>query len=427
LIDANGKMSEVSKKYWRRGFWCLMVTQCQNAFSDNLLKQFIIYLILAKNLSEEEFKPLVSDAGFYFALPFLFFSATGGWLADRFSKKKVMNGVKLMELGIMAFACFALNSGEIIWQFMSIALMGLHSALFAASKYSSLPEIVPIEQLSWGNGILEMLTFLGAILGTLAAPILADSYGDRPVMAGYFLLLIAGCGFLASLGIPSLRSVNPEKRYPYFFLMDLFREYSSMAKDRDLWRANIGNGVFFFLAFLLQINLLLYAETIFKVDPHENSTLQVALALGMAAGSWLAGKISHHRVEYGLIPLGALIMAGSALVLGWPSVAYSIFTLALVLIGVGGGLFIVPIATVLQIKPSEDRKGSVQGAAAWFSWVMICVAAVVQSVLANQLNLNSSQIFWVAALVCVLIGIYVNQTRPGALSDLIFKSKANLD
>lgn len=404
---------------WKRGFWFLMGTQFQGAFSDNVLKQLVIFLVMAQHLPKAQLDSLVSDAGTFFALPFLFFSMFGGWMADRFSKRHVMIGVKTMEIGIMIFATIALASRNLSFQLAAICLMGVHSAFFAASKYGSLPEVVPPARLSWANGVIEMLTFLAAILGTLAAGWLAVGFADRPGWPGIILLALALIGWLMSLGITRIPAASPNKPLRINFLGDLWREFRWMRTDRDLWRANLGNTGFFFIALLIQMNLLLYAEQVLHVDPLGNSALQVALAIGMAVGSLIAGKLSGDHVEYGLLPVGAFLMASMSVVLGYDGVSRGVFTVALSLLGIGGGMFIVPLAAVLQHRPPADRKGSVQGAASWLSWVGISAAALLQKELNIRLHWTPGQIFWFCGACAVVAGVYVTMSRPGALPALV--------
>jgi acyl-[acyl-carrier-protein]-phospholipid O-acyltransferase/long-chain-fatty-acid--[acyl-carrier-protein] ligase len=384
-----------------------------------VLKQLVIFLVMAQHLPKERLDALVSDAGTWFALPFLLFSMFGGWMADRFSKRHVMIGVKTMEIGIMIFATFALASGNLNLQLASICLMGVHSAFFAASKYGSLPEVVPVEKLSWANGIIEMLTFLAAIFGTLAAGWLAVAFAEKPAWPGVILLVLAVAGWILSRGITRLPAADPTKPLRLNFLGDLWREFRWMRTDRDLWRANLGNTGFFFIAILIQMNLLLYAEQVLHVDPLGNSALQVALAIGMAAGSMIAGKLSGDHVEYGLIPLGAFLMAVMGFILGVEGVSRLTFTICLAVLGIGGGFFIVPIAAVLQHQPPAERKGSVQGAASWLSWVGISVAALLQKELNIRLQWTPGQIFWFCAACAVIGGIYVTLSRPAALPALL--------
>jgi acyl-[acyl-carrier-protein]-phospholipid O-acyltransferase/long-chain-fatty-acid--[acyl-carrier-protein] ligase len=403
----------------QRGFWCLMGTQFQGAFSDSVLRWLVIYLVIAKKLPKEELDALVSDSGMYFAIPFLLLSMLGGWMADRFSKRRVMIGVKMMEVGIMVFAAFALGSGKTPLQLAAICLMGVHSAFFAASKYGSLPEVVPTTKLSWANGIIEMLTFLATIFGTLAAAWMARTFAHQPSIGGFILLGLAILGWMLSLGITRVPAANPTKPLNLNFIGELWHEFRWMKQDRDLWRANLGNTGFFFIAALLQMNIVLYAEQVFHLGETENSALQVALAIGMAVGSILAGKLSGDHVEYGLIPLGAIGMAVMGFILGIPGIERAWFTVALALLGIGGGLFIVPIAAVLQHRPPADRKGSVQGAASWLSWVGIAGAALVQKELNMRLGWSPGQVFWFCSGCAAIAGIYVAKTRPAALPSML--------
>jgi acyl-[acyl-carrier-protein]-phospholipid O-acyltransferase / long-chain-fatty-acid--[acyl-carrier-protein] ligase len=415
----NDSASPTTTASWQRGFWSLMGTQFQGAFSDNVLKWLVIYLVIAQKLPKEQLDALVSDSGMYFAIPFLLLSMLGGWMADRFSKRRVMIGVKTMEIGIMIFATYALASGRMGLQLVSICLMGVHSAFFAASKYGSLPELVPPARLSWANGVIEMLTFLAAIFGTLAAAWLAESFAGQPAWSGGILLGLAMIGWFMSLGITRVPAASPDKPLRLNFLGDLWREFKWMRTDRDLWRANLGNTGFFFVAVLIQMNLVLYAEQVLHIKPMENSALQVALAVGMAAGSLLAGKLSGDHVEYGLIPLGAFLMAVMGFALGCADISRSAFTVCLTLLGIGGGMFIVPLAAVLQHRPPADRKGSVQGAASWLSWVGISAAALLQKELNTRLGWTPGNIFWFCGACASIGGIYVTMSRPQALPALL--------
>jgi len=403
---------------WRPGFWSLMATQFQGAFSDNTLKQLVIFLVMAQQWPKERLDKLVSDAGVYFAIPFLLFSAYGGWMADRFSKRTVMVWAKGFEVGVMGFATFALATARLDMQLFSIGLMGMQSAFFAASKYGSLPELVPLPRLTWANGILEMLTFLAIILGTLGAGVLATIFPGQPAWSGAVLIGLSLAGFAASLGIGRKPAADPTKPWRLNFLGGLWRECAYMRTDRDLWRANLGNMLFFFIAALVQMNLLLYASHVLKVEPLENSSLQAALAIGIGMGSLLAGRLSHGHVEYGLIPLGAFLLAAMCAVAGWPGLPKAGFLVALVMLGVGGGLFIVPLAAILQHRPTPDRKGSVQGTAAWLSWVGIVVAALLQKQLSLTLGWGPEAIFWFCGVAALLSGIYILHSRPGTLRGL---------
>jgi acyl-[acyl-carrier-protein]-phospholipid O-acyltransferase / long-chain-fatty-acid--[acyl-carrier-protein] ligase len=340
-------------------------------------------------------------------------------MADRFSKRSVMIGVKSAEIFIMLFAALALGLENRSLQLAAICLMGVHSTIFAPAKYGIMPEVLPASQLSSGNGILELLTFIGIILGTFAGGWLAETLVHREHWSGLLLAALAAGGLLASLGIAKVPAADPARKPSLNIPAEILSHLRVMKQDRDLWRANWGNTAFFFVATLVQINLALYAQKVFHLKPTEQAWLQAALSLGIGAGSMAAGRLSRGRIEYGLIPPGACLMALAALGLGWPGIPKAGFTASLFLLGLGGGLFIVPIVSVLQHRPSAQTKGAVQGAASWLSWVGIAAAAVTQGLLSQHAHLAYGQIFWVCGTIAAIAGVFVTWSRPQVLAEWV--------
>jgi hypothetical protein len=138
---------------------------------------------------------------------------------------------------------------------------------------------------------------------------------------------------MTSLGISKVPAADPGKKLNFNILGEIWSNLRVMKADRDLWRANWGNTAFFFVATLVQINLALFAQKVFHLKPTEQAWLQAALSLGIGAGSGLAGKLSSGRIEYGLIPPGAGLMALAGLWLGWPGISKPEFTVGLALFG----------------------------------------------------------------------------------------------
>ena len=137
-----------------RGFWSLIVTQFEGAFNDNALQTLVTFIGLSMVLSVAKQEALLTLTAALFALPFIFFSMTGGFLADHFSKRTVTIAVKVLEVFIMVFATAGLALKSLPMGLAAIFCMGLHSAIFGPAKYGLLPELLPEKRLSWGNGIL---------------------------------------------------------------------------------------------------------------------------------------------------------------------------------------------------------------------------------------------------------------------------------
>ncbi len=412
--------TDESQESWPRGFWNLMFTQFQGAFSDNALRWLVIFPVLASvTLGESEKEDFVGHSSLLFAVPFLIFATVGGWMADRFSKRSVMVGVKIAEIAIMLFAALALKLEMQSLQLAAICLMGVHSTIFAPAKYGIMPEVLPTSKLSAGNGILELLTFIGIILGTYAGGWLAETLQHREGWSGILLAALAIVGLLTSIGIAKVPPADPMKKFNPNIVGEIWNYMRIMKADNDLWRANWGNTAFFYIATLVQLNLALFAQKEYHLKPTEQASLLAALMLGIGVGSMLAGKLSKGHIEYGLIPVGAGFMAIGALFLGLDGIGQSAFAAALGLLGLGSGFFIVPVVSVLQHRPSPQTKGAVQGAASWLSWVGIAAAAITQGLLATSFHLSYSKIFWFCGVLAALSGIYVTRTRPRAVPDML--------
>src|SRR5437763_9935475 len=198
MPDHANAVSPQASPGWRRGFWSLIAAQFQGAFNENALKFLVIYLILALEKNSAQRDRLELLVGVLFAAPFILFSLMGGYLADRFSKRSVTIWTKVFEVGVMLFATAALVAPNLPLALAAIFLVCTQGALFGPSKYGLLPELLPQEELSWGNGVLELGTFLAIILGSMTGSFLAEAFNSREVYSGVLLLGFTVIGLLTS-------------------------------------------------------------------------------------------------------------------------------------------------------------------------------------------------------------------------------------
>ena len=391
-----------------------MVTQFQNAFSDNALKQLIILVLLASaaaSTGDAEQDRLVSLVTAVFSAPFILFAMLGGWLADRNSKQRMMVYVKAAEMGIMAFAGVALALGSLPLKLGAIFMMGCHSAIFAPSKYGILPEILPHDKLSWGNGILELLTFLGVILGTVAAGIFSDYFKGSEWVAGPILMVIAFGGWVLSRQVTPVPAADPTCPVRINPVTDLWRQLRIMKQDRDLWRACWGNTGFYFISALVMMNVVVFGKSVLHLTGTQNSMMNVWLALGIGFGSVVAGYASRGHIEYRLVPIGALGLALSTVPMGMEGVTADTFRICMGTLGFSAGLFIVPVVSVIQHRPSPESKGAVQGSVSSLSFLGIMAAAGVQWIARETFQITSGQVFWVCGASAILCGAYAAISR----------------
>jgi acyl-[acyl-carrier-protein]-phospholipid O-acyltransferase / long-chain-fatty-acid--[acyl-carrier-protein] ligase len=404
---------------WRVGFWSLIATQFQGAFNDNGLKFLVLYLIIGTNLTPDEEETKVLLVGALFALPFILFSMTGGYLADRFSKRAVTIGTKLFEVGVMLFAIagFALHSMPV--SLMALFLASTQGALFGPSKYGLLPEILPETKLSWGNGVIELGTFLAAIAGTVVAGQLPKWFGEHQEYSGAFFVACSAVGLVTSLGITRVQAADPAKKFQLNFLGDLWTNGARIAQDRVLWLAVAGNTYFFFLGALLQFDIVFYGRDILHLASTRGSLLQAAIAIGIGLGSLAAGYLSGGKIEYGLIPLGAAGITVFGFLLALPGLSFGTVLIFLAALGFFGGFFIVPISALLQHRPEEQHRGGVLASANLLSFIGILAASVAYYLCKHFLHLGAAGIFFWASVGTLGALAYVLWLLPDSLLRLL--------
>jgi acyl-[acyl-carrier-protein]-phospholipid O-acyltransferase/long-chain-fatty-acid--[acyl-carrier-protein] ligase len=399
----------------RRGFWFLFVTQFQGAFSDNALKNLVVFMFLGLNLSLAEKHEVAEKANALFSLPFILFSFYGGFMADRFSKRTVTIAVKIFEIIVMSFVCAALA-----WQNRQILLagifcMGVHSAFFGPSKYGLLPELLTEKKLSWGNGWIEFGTYTAIILGGVAAALMHSYFSAHPAWSGIILITLALVGLGASLGISRVPAADPALKFQDDLLGQIIGRLRSVGRDRSLSLAFLGNTYFNFLGALLLLNIFFYATYVLHVGDLQISYLSIALALGIGFGSVAAGYASGGKIEHGLIPYGAFGLSIISAVLAVPGWSLHAALAWLALLGFTGGFFIVPVSAILQYRPEPSKKGEVLAAANWLSFVGSFIASAVYYVLTGIFNLSPLEVFLFGGILTFVGAILVLVLSPDSL------------
>ncbi len=412
----NHSETQVQQPANQRGFWWLFVTQFQGAFSDNVLKWLVISLITGMGFSNDKRDQLVGIVGALFALPFIIFSMAGGYLADRFSKRSVTIGIKVFEIVVMALAMAGLAGNQLFLAIICVFLMEVHSAIFGPSKYGLLPELLHERKLSWGNGVLELGTFVSIIGGTVVGAALCKAFAGRQIWSGVVLMGLAALGLCTAFGISKVPAANPVKKFRANFVADLWDQIKLIRKDRVLWLATLGNTFFFALAALIQFLIVIYAKDVLGIsDPQRSSYLQAATAIGIGLGSYVAGCLSRGKIEYRLIPLGSVGMTVMAALLGRRGLSLTHVAVDLSLLGFFGGFFIVPIAALLQHRPSRESKGGVLAAANLLSFVGIFAASGIYWLVTVVLRMSPSNVFLLLAAATLAGTICIVRLMPGAL------------
>jgi acyl-[acyl-carrier-protein]-phospholipid O-acyltransferase/long-chain-fatty-acid--[acyl-carrier-protein] ligase len=404
---------------WRAGFWSLIVTQFQGAFNDNALKFLVIYLIVDQSFSPGVRDQLVLLIGALFALPYVLFSLAGGYLADRYSKRSVTIGTKIFEIAVMLFALVSLGLGNLPMEAASVFLISTQGALFGPSKYGLLPELLPEKELSWGNGVIELGTFLAAITATMAAGFLAAAFRGRQSWSGAILLAFTAFGLLTSLGVSRVPAADPSRRFRMNPFADLGGQIRIIAQDRVLGWSVAGNTYLWFLAALLQFVIVIYGHDVLRVSETQISYLQAAVGIGIGIGSLAAGYLSGGKIEYGLIPLGAIGMAAFGFLVSRQGLGIWSVRADLALLGFFGGFYAVPLSALIQHRPAPEHRGGVIAAANLFSFVGIFLAAGAYYLFSSVAHLQSGQVFLAGAIMTLGAMFYAVFLLPDSLLRLL--------
>lgn len=353
----------------------LLVGQFTGAFNDNALKFMLLVLIqrplLAAALGDVEAQQRITQqqstlALTVFLLPMILLSPLGGYLADHLCKRRVLLLAKGLETGLLTAAAALLfyQPDAHLPLLVILGGMGAQSALFGPAKYGILPELLPHQRLSWGNGLLEMWTMLAIIAGTALGPalLLPDHQGELTqwtFLAPALLALCSVVGFIAMWFVPTpqRQPSNGETRQA-----GLANAWRAVRQDRPLTLAFLGLTLYWLAISLVGQNVYVFAQSIASNGASREIMGGLAAGLfgiGLAGGAVLAGRWSRGKVEMGLAPLGALGFAFAALLLGLLPTTIPGGIVLVALLGGAAGLMVVPLNALVQWRSHPDCRGSV--------------------------------------------------------------------
>ncbi len=289
-----------------RGFEAFLWTQFLGAFNDNVYK--IIVSLRAVQVAAASGSEYLALSGVVFVAPFLLFSGYAGHLADAALKRSVLIAVKVFEVAVMGFALAAFFSTRMELMLGVLFLMALHSTIFSPAKYGIVPEMLPDKELSRANALLEMTTFVAIVLGTTGGGLLFAYWKNEAWKMGLATLGVAVAGLAVSFGIPHTPRATNAAAFSLNPFAEVIEGSRRLAQDRRMALTVAGISYFWFLGALFQMNLLLFGAETLHIGDRLVVWMVSGLALGIGAGSVLAGRLSGDKVELGLVPLGSIAM-----------------------------------------------------------------------------------------------------------------------
>lgn len=413
----------LGEKIFAPFFW----TQFSGAFNDNVYKNMLILMIAFQSAASASLSinanVLINIAAGLFILPFFLFSALAGQMADKFEKSKLIRIIKLMEVVIMSLAAVALYFEHIPCLLALLFLMGGQSAFFGPVKYSIIPQHIHETRIIGANALVEMGTFVAILLGTVSGGMLVN---QGRFIGGITLIIVAVAGWLASRMIPKAASANSHLKINWNLVKESVKMIRLTSKDRVIFLSVLGSSWFWFLGAGYLTQIPNYTRTVLFGSEQVATLLLTAFSMGIGAGSLLCERLSGGKVEYGLVPLGALGLTvfgfdlafafkgtnpGSLMgILGFLHAPGSVRTLAdVVMIGMFGGFYIVPLVSIIQTRSKVTHRSRIIAAGNIVSAMFMVLSALSGAVLIGFLKLSIPQFFMVisALNLCVAIFIFI--------------------
>ena len=414
----------------QKRFGPFFATQFLGAFNDNLFKKALVVLLTFQAAHWTTLKPelLANLAAGIFILPFFLFSATAGQLADKYDKAMLARLVKVLEMLIMGVAAagFFLTSLPVLM--VALFLLGCHSTLFGPVKYAIMPQHLHEDELVGGNALIEAGTFVAILIGTLAGGLLAGSV-EHPAWIAVGAFVVALAGYLTSRGIPAAPAPAPELRINLNPLSETWRNIAFARENRTVFLSILGISWFWLYGALFLAQFPAYAKFVLGGGESSVTLLLATFTVGIGVGSMLCERMSGKHVEIGLVPFGSigLTLFGLDLYLASPSglagtTPHELLALLsipavwrvlfdLMLLGVFGGFFIVPLYALVQLRSSPAHRARIIAANNILNALFMVVGALGAAALLGE-GLSMPALFGLAALLNAAVAIYIYGLVP---------------
>ncbi len=407
-------------------FW----TQFLGAGNDNIYKNALIIFVAfqAANLTALDPNALVNLAGAIFIAPFVLLSASAGQIADKYEKSRLIRWIKLFEIVIMVVGLAGFWRHDLTLLFAALGLMGVHSALFGPVKYSILPQHLRSDELIGGNGLVEMGTFVAILVGTIVGGLVVAIDGTGPVLAGAIAIVVAVAGYGVSRGIPHTPAVAPDLELNWNPFTETWKNLGFAQGNRVVWLSMLGISWFWYYGAIFLAQFAGFARDTLGGNEHVVTLLLALFSVGIGIGSLLCERLSGRKVELGLVPFGSIGLTLFAVDLWFASrdlhasapggletflasSAHWRVAADLVLIGLFGGFYIVPLYALIQERSAPSHRSRIIAANNILNAVFMVVSAGIAIALLGA-GLSIPELFLVTGLMNAAVALYIYGLVP---------------
>jgi len=432
-VSGQGQFQLMAQRRFAPLFW----TQFLGAANDNLFK--FAFTLLATYHAAEWGGIDPGTAGFVigaiFIAPFLLFSATSGQLADKIERSSLMRFVKNFEITVMLVAAAGFIERDARLLYLVVFLMGLHSTLFGPVKYAYLPQHLREDELTGGNGLVEMGTFVAILLGTMAGGLLVKSGENGELYVAVACVTVAILGRIAARFIPLSPAPEPGLRVNWNPFSETWRNLRIAARDRTVFHSLLGISWLWFFGSIFLTSFTPFARQVLGGDESVVTLLLAVFSIGIGAGSLACERLSARRVEIGLVPFGSIGMTlfavdlwlasrgvaggGSRGAAAFAADASSWRVMAdLFFLAFFGGLFSVPLYALIQSRAEPSHRARIIAANNILNALFMIVAALMAMALLRS-GVTLPQLFLVVGLMNAAVAAYIYLLVPEFLMRFI--------
>jgi 1-acyl-sn-glycerol-3-phosphate acyltransferase len=428
-MSKQGKPDSEPRLLVERRFLPFFITQFLGAFNDNVFKNALIILIAFQGAQYSNIATdtLTNLSAGLFILPFFLLSATAGQLIDKTEKSLSMRRIKLLEIFIMLCAAWAFNAGELYLLIALLFLMGSQSAMFGPAKYSYIPQHLDDNELIAGNALVQMGTFVAILIGTMTGGLLIAHEEGRQLVS-MVLVALAVLGYISSLVIPNTPSPCPDLKINWNIFTETWRNIGFIRRNRTVFLSVLGISWFWFLGATYLVQLPNYTRLTLGGNEQVVTLLLTLFTVGIGSGSILCNWLSGQKVEIGLVPFGSIgltlfgvdlyfakpLQSGSELIglAAFLQLDGSFRIIAdIVLLGMFGGFYIVPLFALVQQRSDPEHLSRVIAGNNIINALLMVLSAVMAIVLLGA-GVTIAQLFLVIALLNAAVAIYIYTLVP---------------
>jgi acyl-[acyl-carrier-protein]-phospholipid O-acyltransferase/long-chain-fatty-acid--[acyl-carrier-protein] ligase len=403
-------------------FWC----QFFSAFSDNFLKNALVFLVLFK-IGGPDSEALITLAAAIFIAPYFFLSALGGQIADRFDKALVARWLKFAEIGVALVAVVGFGFSSIVILFVALFLFGVIGALFGPIKYGILPDHLARSELPTGNALVEGATFTAILLGTIVGGLAAK--GGDPASLSLLMIVFSLLCWGASLFIPPTGEAAPNLVISWNIPTSTAALLKQLWDDDKLWWGGLVTSWFWLVGVIVLSLLPPLVSNVLGGNEEAVTAFQAVFSIAVAAGSGLAAWLASGRIV--LLPtlIGGVLLGVFALDLGWINYASGPAAVGINIgavlgstgglrsmidlagIAVGGGLFIVPTFAAMQAWAGVNVRARVIAAANVLNALFMVLASFGVALL-QKAGVGTPALFLALGIANLIVAVLIGLTVP---------------